>query len=183
VAAVQQHVGWPRVQWQRPWLRLPVGMELDFGGIGKEYAVDRVLGLLRAATPRPLLLNFGGDLAVSGPHADGTPWRVGIERPDVADAGGLARQATPSAGLLELMSGALATSGDARRFVLKDGVRHGHILDPRSGWPVQGAPRSVTVAAPTCCEAGVLSTLAMLQGSGAEALLAAQGLPHWVWRD
>ena len=84
--------------------------------------------------------------------------------------------------LASASSSRAATSGDARRYLLKDGVRYSHILDPRSGWPVQDAPRSVTVAAPTCTEAGLMSTLAMLEGPGAEALLAAQGLPHWVQR-
>jgi thiamine biosynthesis lipoprotein len=181
VARWQALVGWQRLRWQRPWLTLAPGMELDFGGVGKEYAVDRVLDLLMARCRGPLLVNFGGDLAVSGPQADGSPWRVGIERPGGARE---AADAPAQAGelLLELSQGALATSGDARRFLLKDGVRHGHILDPRSGWPVAGAPRSVTVAAGTCTEAGLFSTLAMLQGPGAEAFLAAQGLPHWVLR-
>ncbi len=194
VEALCRRVGWHRVVWQRPWLTLPADMELDLGGIGKEYAVDRVLALLVAQTPLPLLVNFGGDLVVSGQRADGRAWQVGIERPQEplsARAGALrarVREAvsTPSApvaaGVIELSAGALATSGDARRFLLKDGVRYGHILDPRSGWPVRDAPRSVTVAAPTCTEAGMLATLAMLQGAGAEAWLAAQGMPHWVLR-
>jgi thiamine biosynthesis lipoprotein len=59
-------------------------------------------------------------------------------------------------------------------------VRYGHILDPRTGWPVRGAPRSVTVAAATCTEAGLLSTLAMLQGPQAEAFLLREGVSHWV---
>lgn len=172
VAALLQHVGWHRVSWQRPWLRLPPDMEIDFGGLGKEYAVDRVLALLAAAAGAPVLVNFGGDLAVSGPRADGSAWQVGIEWPDSGDA----------ALLLELSVGALATSGDARRYLLKDGVRYGHILDPRDGWPVRGAPRSVTVAAGSCSEAGTLATLAMLQGEHAEAWLAEQGVPHWILR-
>jgi len=176
VRALVARVGWPRVQWHRPWLRLPLGMELDLGGIGKEYAADRVLGLLTAQSTGPLLVNLGGDLVVSGARADGSAWTVGIEGLAVADA------APAAAALLSLRAGALATSGDARRFVLKDGVRYGHILDPRDGWPVRGAPRSVTVAAPTCTEAGLLSTLAMLQGAGAEAWLAEQAVPHWVLR-
>ncbi len=192
VEALRQRVGWHRVVWQRPWLTLPAGMELDLGGIGKEYAVDRVLGLLMAHTRLPLLVNFGGDLVVSGPRADGRPWQVGIERPQAASqpAAGASRthpapgppEAPVAAGVVELAAGALATSGDARRFLLKDGVRYGHILDPTTGWPVRDAPRSVTVAAPTCTEAGVLATLAMLQGPAAESWLAAQGLPHWVLR-
>jgi len=215
VERLRQRVGWPRVQWQRPLLTLPAGMELDLGGIGKEYAVDRVLALLRARTAAPLLVNFGGDLAVSGPRSDGGPWAVGIENPRaaaaavvVADAdadadatskansnsnsaplpvptaaAAAAPDALPAAGVLALSAGGLATSGDARRFLFKDGVRYGHILDPRTGWPVRGAPRSVTVAAPTCTEAGVLATLAMLQGREARAWLAAEGVPHWIVDD
>lgn len=194
VAELQSHVGWSRVLWQRPLLTLPADMEIDFGGIGKEYAVDRVLDLLKQHTGQPLLVNFGGDLAVSGPRSDGTPWIVGIERPNqsndlLATTGQEAAarngpaNAMQAAGVVQLSAGALATSGDARRFLLVDGVRFGHILDPRTGWPVQGAPRSVTVAAPTCVEAGMLATMSMLQGPHAEAWLAAQGVPHWVLRE
>jgi thiamine biosynthesis lipoprotein len=171
VQALLPLVGWTHVQWQRPRLVVPAGMELDLGGLGKEYAVDRTLALLRQAAPQAaLLVNFGGDLAVSGPRAGGERWQVGVERPGGHDA----------ALQLELAAGALATSGDARRFLLKDGVRLGHILDPRDGWPVRGAPRSVTVAAGRCIEAGTLATLALLQGPEAESWLAQQGAPHWV---
>lgn len=192
VAALLPRVGWPRVRWQRPVLTLPADMELDLGGIGKEYAVDRVRDLLVAASTLPVLVNFGGDLAVSGPRTGGQPWQVGIERP-VPDAAAGARGAAPpspprgdtartAAAVLEIGAGALATSGDARRFVMHRGERLGHILDPRTGWPVRGAPRSVTVAAGRCTEAGLLATLAILQGPGAEDFLAAQGVPHWVLR-
>jgi thiamine biosynthesis lipoprotein len=181
VSALLGLVGWQRVVWQRPWFSLPAGMELDLGGIGKEYAVDRVQALLQARTALPLLVNFGGDLVVSGPRRDGRAWQVGIERPEALPQL-LPEPLAAAAGVLEISAGALATSGDARRFLLKDGVRYGHILDPRDGWPVRDAPRSVTVAAPSCTEAGVLSTLAMLQGAAAETWLATQGVPHWVLR-
>jgi thiamine biosynthesis lipoprotein len=174
VRVLVERIGWHKLHWQRPKIVLPPGMEIDLGGIGKEYAVDRVLALLRSQAALPMLVNFGGDLAVSGPRADGSAWQVGVERP-------VALQSTPVL-WLELISGALATSGDARRYLLKEGVRYGHILDPRDGWPVRGAPRSVTVAAGRCTEAGTLATLAMLQGPGAEAWLAGQGVPHWVVR-
>lgn len=181
VRALCARVGWPRVTWRRPHLTLPAGMELDLGGVGKEYAADRVLALLTARTPWPLLVNLGGDLVVSGARADGSAWSVGIERPGAAEVA-VSHGTAGAAGVLEVRAGALATSGDARRFVLAGGVRYGHILDPRSGWPVLGSPRSVTVAAPTCTLAGVLSTLAMLQGAGAEAWLATQSVPYWVLR-
>jgi FAD:protein FMN transferase len=172
VDALLAQVGWGRVQWRAPWLTLPAGMEIDLGGIGKEYAVDRVLVQLREAGAPPVLVNFGGDLAVSGPRADGSAWQVGIQHPD-----GTAAAATDR---VALASGALATSGDARRHVWHGGRRYGHVLDARTGWPVPGAPRSVTVAAPSCTEAGTLATLALLQGAGARAWLQAQGAPHHI---
>ena len=81
--------------------------------------------------------------------------------------------------IIHLEAGALATSGDARKFVLIKGRRYGHILDPRSGWPVAEAPRSVTVAAGTCTEAGFLSTLGILSGKNADAMLSEADVPHW----
>jgi thiamine biosynthesis lipoprotein len=172
VAALLPIVGWAKVRWRSPELTLPAGMEIDLGGIGKEYAVDSAAALVRPLSTR-CLLNFGGDLLALGPQLGGAPWRVGIE--SVSDAGAAARH-------IELTVGALATSGDSRRFLLKDGKRYCHILDPRSGWPVVGAPRSVTVAAPTCTEAGMLATLALLQGAGAETFLEAQGAQFWALR-
>jgi FAD:protein FMN transferase len=163
-------VGFDKLRWQSPRLLLPAGMELDFGGIGKEYAVDRAYKLLALRDPAPFLVNFGGDLRANRPPPHG-PWQVGIERPDTD------RQASL---LLDLTQGALATSGDSRRFILKDGVRYGHILDPRTGWPVPGSPRSVTVAASTCTEAGLLSTLALLHGAGAQQFLEEERVRYWI---
>jgi len=174
-------VGWSRVRWQRPWLELLPGMEIDFGGIGKEYAVDQALAAAMQMTPDPVLVNFGGDLAVSGPRRDGRPWRVGIE--SIGSAVRVAADDTPEAThFIDLSAGALATSGDTYRFVSAGGERLPHILDPRTGNPVRGAPRSVTVAAPTCTLAGLWCTLAMLEGSGAEALLRREAVRHWVQR-
>ena len=163
-------VGFDKLEWRSPYLNLPSGMELDFGGIGKEYAVDRAYEQLAAARSAPFLINFGGDLRANRPPPHG-PWQVGIERPDTD------REATM---ILDLEHGALATSGDSRRYLLKDGVRYGHILDPRTGWPVPNAPRSVTVAASSCTEAGLLSTLALLNGAQARDFLEEQGVRFWL---
>ena len=184
-------IGWQKLQWQprqdsadgrveAARLYLPLGMELDFGGLGKEYAVDRVLGLSLAflqqqRTENPLdsalLVNFGGDIACSGPRLDGSPWKVAIEAPD--------RQ-QQSAALLSLSGGALATSGDSQRFLLKEGVRYSHLLNPKTGWPITDAARSITVAAPTCSQSGLVASLALLQGAGAEALMRQTGLKYWL---
>jgi thiamine biosynthesis lipoprotein len=178
VAAVLPRVGWPQVHWQRPYFTLPPGMEIDFGGIGKEYAVDRSALLLSQRSAASMLVNYGGDLYATGERRGGRGWIVGLEDPEHPASTG-----TPnSVEQFELVQGGLATSGDTRRFLLKDGVRYGHILDPRNGWPVRGAPRSVTAVASTCTEAGILATLAMLHGSEAEAFLLAQGGQYWCLR-
>jgi thiamine biosynthesis lipoprotein len=135
-----QYVGWQHVAWKRPVLRLKARMEIDFGGIGKENAADRALLLAESHTTAPVLVNFGGDLRVSGARHDGAPWYVAIENVDLAGT---------AAGLLELLSGALATSGDAHRYVRGSGGRHGHVLDPQTGWPISDAPRFVSVHAHT----------------------------------
>ncbi len=173
VAELLPLVGWHRVAWERPRLTLPEGMEIDLGGIGKEYAVDRTLELLKAETDAALLVNFGGDLIVSGPRRQQRAWRVGIES---------LRTAGEAAKHLELSRGALATSGDAARYLLKDGVRYSHVLNPKTGWPVTDAPRSVTVLGNNCTEAGLLATLALLQGANAESFLTGQGAQHWCLR-
>jgi thiamine biosynthesis lipoprotein len=172
IDSLRAKVGFERLKLEDGSLVVPPGMELDFGGIGKEYAVDRALALVQRQFAGAALVNFGGDIAASL-QPDSGPWKVGVERPE---AHGEARL------LLEFGRGGLATSGDTHRFLEFEGRRYGHILDVRSGWPVQGAPRSVTVAAACCLEAGMIATLAMLQGAGAEEFLEGQGVPHWCLR-
>ena len=174
IEEVLKYVGWGQVKWDSPTLQMQAGMQIDFGGIGKEYAVDRAANLLREATSASCLLNFGGDL-------------VAIRRPVLRDAWKVGIEALNSLGpdadkLLNLQIGALATSGDARRFLIHNGIRYGHILDPLTGWPVPDGPRSITVAADTCTQAGMLSTLAMLEGARAESFLNAQGVRYWCNR-
>lgn len=167
VTDVLEHVGWQRVLWDGTTLQMPAGMALDFGGIGKEYAVDRTLALLSAETDAPVLVNFGGDLAANRPRLDGHPWQVGILESSVQ---------------ISLRYGGIATSGDAFRHLWHNGQRFSHILDARSGYPVAGAPHAVTVAAPTCSAAGALSTLAMLRGVDAEQFLDDQQADYHVHR-
>lgn len=170
-------VGWGKVDWARPTLRMLPGMQIDFGGLGKEYAVDSALSEARRIVAEPVLVNLGGDLAVSGPRRDGSPWRVGVEGIDAVPG-----EAPRAARLIELSAGALATSGDTHRFIATRGQRLSHILDPRSGRPVQGAARSITVATPTCIHAGMLTTMAMLKGIAAEEFLRREGVRHWIQR-
>ena len=150
--------GWNQVTWQRPILQLPDGFDIDFGGICKEYAADQILALLRKQDALSALVNLGGDIAVAGIRR----WSVGIEDP--AQAGRILR-------VVHLRQGGVATSGTNKR--------PGHVLHPKTGQPVTNAPRSVTVAAKTCTEAGFWSTLALLQGENAEAFLREQSLEFW----
>jgi thiamine biosynthesis lipoprotein len=168
IEAVLPLVGWHRVHWNKPSLWMPPGMEVDLGGIAKEYAVDRAAALIRLQTHRAFLVNYGGDIFAQGPREGGCPWGVGIDDPSRTGKAVLYR--------VDLTRGGLATSGDARRFVRHQGRRLGHILNPKTGWPVADAPRSVTVVAPTCLEAGTLTTLACLHGSGARKFLEDQGV-------
>ncbi len=167
IIELRKRVGWGKVEWNDTAMRLPDGMEIDFGGLGKEYAVDRVTQLLQAETASPLMVNFGGDLRAVSPTGNPRVWAIGIEDP---------LREERAVGQFDLTNGAIATSGDSRRYCTYKGQRFGHILNPTTGWPVSDAPRSVTVVGATCIEAGFLATLAILQGPGAEAFLEAQGV-------
>lgn len=162
-------VGWERVRRTADAIELPdEGMELDLGGIGKEYAADRAAAACRDAGIRHGLVNLGGDVRVIGPHPDGSPWTVGIRDPRDADG---------TIATVALTAGALATSGDYERYFERDGERYCHILDPSDGMPVRHW-RSVSVIAPVCVSAGSYATIAMLLGARAAARLQAEGLPH-----
>lgn len=155
LAPLRALIGWDRVELAEGSVRLPVrGMELDFGGFGKEYAVDRAALVLKEMGVASALVNLAGDLTILGPQPDGSPWRVGIRHP---------RREDTLLASLPVTSGAIATSGDYERFVEVDGVRHCHILDPRSGRSVHSF-QSVTVHATSCLVAGSASTIAMLKG-------------------
>jgi thiamine biosynthesis lipoprotein len=164
------HCGFERLHWQAPHLELPPGMELDLGGLCKEYAVDRAHDILAACLDAPALVNLGGDLRVTRARRAG-PWRIGLESGSGTRRGGR---------IVTLAAGALATSGGARRHVELHGVRYGHILDPRTGWPVAHAPAAVSVAAPTCIESGLQAKIALLHGAGAADYLLASGLRGWI---
>ena len=173
IRSLLELVGWSKVELGDATIRMLPGMELDLGGIGKEYAVDRVAALLYEMSGRSTMVNFGGDIRAITTAERSSPWVIGIEKPSAENE---------VAGVIELRNGAVATSGDSRRFCTYRGKRLGHILDPRTGWPVRRAPRSVTVIANQCTEAGLLATLAMLHGSQAEKFLQAQSVTHYCHR-
>lgn len=173
VAALLPLIGWQQVERGPGWVRLPrVGMELDFGGFGKEYAADRAAAVLRTQYQHSGLVELGGDVAVTGPQPDGQPWRIGIRHP---------RQPQIALALIDLSTGGLASSGDYERYLEHAGQRYSHILDPRSGYPVQDL-RAVSVAAEQCLIAGTATTIALLKGRKGPAWLRGLGLP-WLSVD
>jgi FAD:protein FMN transferase len=169
IKTARARTGWDRVEWRRPNLRLPIaGMRLDLGGIVKEYAADRCAQLCREFGVHHGVVDLGGDLALIGSHGDGQLWQIGIKAP---------REAGQTAARIALAHGGLATSGDYERVMIIDGKRYSHIVDPRSGFPVEGLA-SVSVLADSCLVAGAAATMAMLMGADGETWLSELGLPH-----
>jgi len=147
-------IGWEKVQWSDKEIVLPqTGMELDFGGIVKEYAVDTLVNHLRSSGVHAGVVELGGDVGVVGPHPDGTAWTIGVRNP-TEKASALAT--------IQIEKGAVATSGDYERYFEIDGERYSHLLNPTTGWPVKGL-RAVSVHAPLCTVAGSVTTIAMLK--------------------
>jgi thiamine biosynthesis lipoprotein len=169
VESLLDRIGWQKLSWQRPVLSFGVpDMELDLGGVVKEYAADRVTALCLEAGLRHGLVNLGGDIRVIGPRRDGGPWRIGIRDP---------RRPGKLIHTVSLQRGALASSGDYERCIEIDGVRHGHVLSPRTGWPVRTLA-SVSVVADLCVVAGSAATIALLRESEGPAWLDEMGLLH-----
>lgn len=163
-------VGFEKLPIEQHAFALPVaGMEIDFGGIVKEYAADVIANFIGEVGINHGLVDLAGDIAASGPHPDGTPWEIGISHPGVPNE---------AVAKIALHSGGLASSGDyARCFVLND-KKYCHILNPQTGWPVQGFA-GVSVWAEQCIVAGTLATITMLKGeTEGRAWIAETGAPY-----
>jgi thiamine biosynthesis lipoprotein len=131
---------------------------VDLSSIAKGYGVDAVAEALREAGHAEFLVEIGGEVFAAGRRLDGGPWRVGINRPDPEAGPGELYKVVP------LGDQALATSGDYRSYVLEDGRRRSHVIDPRSGQPVTNGVVSASVLAPTCMLADGLATAVMVMG-------------------
>jgi len=163
-------IGLSKLIWQRPRLTFPIpGMELDFGGLGKEYAADQAKAICTSLGISYGLVNLGGDIAIIGPLPNGMGWDIGIKHP---------RNTNARIASLSVDRGALASSGDYECFMLVDSRRYCHILNPMTGWPCQGLA-AVSVLADECLVAGTVSTIAMLKGRDAIRWLSPLGFKYF----
>ncbi len=166
-------VGWHKVILSPREISFSVaGMQLDLGGIGKEYAVDRAANICRQNGVVHGLVNLGGDINILGPHPDGAPWMVGVSHP---------RKASEVLTRIPVYKGAVASSGDYERCLMIHGKRYGHVLNPKTGWPVNGLI-AVTVIAPQCVIAGSLCTISMLLEEQGKKWLKDTGV-QYLWVD
>lgn len=162
LAQVLPLIGWNMVEFGPAGVRLPHrGMEVDFGGIGKEYAADRAASVLIGHGVAHGYVNLGGDIRVVGPRIGGEAWRFGVQNP--RDAGAIAAN-------IDLRGGALVTSGDYVKFIEKNGIRFCHILNPRTGVSAS-CWRSVSVVGVSAVMAGAYATIAMLKEADAVQFL------------
>ncbi len=149
--------GWEKVERRPGAVRLPqAGMGLDFGGFGKEYAVDYIARMARQSGISDALIDLGRDIYALGGNGNHPFWHVGIED---------GQQPGHCWGGLAVTDHAVSASGDYARHFSHNGIRYGHILDPRTGWPVANGMRAVTVIAPSCLEAGAYSTAVFVLGA------------------
>ena len=156
IQSAREVVGWQRVQRRKGAVFLPhAGMCLDLGGIGKEYAVDMAVSMAARHGVENVLVDFGQDIRVRGKPRGRPAWHVGLEDPRNPGSCWASVAAT---------NHAVASSGDYLRHFVHQGRRYGHIIDPRTGYPVHNGCLAVSVVAPTCAIAGILTTTAFILG-------------------
>jgi thiamine biosynthesis lipoprotein len=168
-----EHLGWEHLSWDRQRLSFArKGMELDFGGLVKEYAADRAAAVCLEQGIRHGTVDLGGDIRIIGPMPGGEPWLINVRHP---------RRAGEDMATLALSEGALASSGDYERRLEINAQVYCHILSPKTGWPVQGLA-GVSVVADQCVVAGSSCTIAMLKEREGVPWLEELGLPN-LWMD
>ena len=162
-------VGWDQIEWRGSSIHLSApGVEIDLGGLAKEYAVDSAISLMRNLKVTSAMIELAGDVATIG-ESNNTPWRVGIQDPE----------GTGSLCAVQLSNAAIATSGNYARRIDLEGKQYGHLLNPKTGWPVEG-PTSVSVLDSHCLTAGAVATVACLHSEkDARAWLEYAALP-WL---
>ncbi|KTD44639.1 Thiamine biosynthesis lipoprotein ApbE precursor [Legionella quateirensis] len=165
-------VGWEKVLWKGDSFALPKkNMEIDFGGIVKEYCADAVATLCLNYGINTGLIDLGGDIRIIGPYPEHDTWTVHIQDP---------QKIKKSCAQLDVLQGGIATSGIYERFIEIEGKRYSHLLNPKTGWPVEEYIASLTVLADQCIIAGSIATIGILKGrDGLSWLQENIDLPYW----
>lgn len=163
-APLPSQAGWRDLVLDGDRLVQPGGIGLDLGGIAKGYAVDRVAAALDGMGFRSHLVEVGGELRGAGTKPDGQPWWVEVEP--------VPGMSADTRTLVALHGLSIAGSGDYRRYFERDGVRHSHSLDPRTGAPARTDLRAVSVLHVSCMKADALATAMMVMGCSAAMKLA-----------
>ena len=146
-------IGFDQISLSTDSIFLPItGMELDFGGVVKEYAADAIAALAKSMGIQHGLVNLGGDVRVIGAQHDGTAWPIGVTNPFGSGE---------AIAWIELSEGALTTSGSYERFFHIEGKTYSHLINPITGWPVDGLV-SASVIAEQAVVAGSISSIALL---------------------
>jgi FAD:protein FMN transferase len=166
IKSLLKRVGFSKLKRQQNRVFMPNDMELDLGGLVKEYAVDAVASLFLARQLNNCLIDLGGDIRVIGSKSNGEPWAMGISDPDSPQK---------AIATVKLNNHALTTSGDYQRYAMINGKRYCHIINAKTGWPVginnRESNRSVSVIAPQCIIAGSMTSIAMLMEENAQPWL------------
>jgi len=137
IQSILQHIGYQKVELSDGSVHLATaGMKLGFGSVGKGFAADLVANQLRDNGFTNFIIDAGGDLVVSGQRGT-APWSVGIRHPRTQEL----------LATTELTDSAIATSGDYEQYLVADGRRFGHIIDPRNGWPVESVASVIVITA------------------------------------
>ena len=169
IEMTRAQVGVAQLDWESPSRTLSKrapGLKLDFSSLAKGYAVDLGADALEDLDIPHFMLEVGGEVRVRGASPRGDAWRIAVERPEAGERGGI--QAA-----LAVSDTGIATSGDYRNFFERDGQRYSHLIDPRTGYPIQHDVVSVTVVHGSAMMADAWATALTVMGS-AEALVLAE---------
>lgn len=160
VDSLLQYIGWDKISWTGNYPALPEGMKIDAGAIAKGLGCDVVADTLLANGATDFCIEIGGEIFTYGLNEKGKKWRIGINKPEDDT---LAVNKTIYK-IVELSGCGMATSGNYRRFYVKDGIKYSHTIDPRTGWPVNHSLLSATIIAPDCMTADGWATACMVAG-------------------
>ncbi len=171
IEAALAHVDWHAVQTDGMTVRLlDPKAAIDLGGIAKGWIADALIAYFAGEGVESACVNLGGNVAVLGSKPDGSPWRVGIQDPDSAEGEGLIAR-------IEIADGSVVTSGLYERSFERDGRRYWHILDPKTGYPVETSIESASIYASASIDGdGYTKTLFFMEPAEGIAYLESLGL-------